>query len=140
MYVKITYVDSATKIPCTKAPMTNGPSFPSLKGLCGIFGITEDLTNISISPDGSYETAPIFYGMCEDDADILASGFLGEISKEEYEAARETEHLARKPYPSWIGKPDTLDWAAPVPIPEDGKPYYWNEELLNWSEVPSTAI
>lgn len=139
MYVKITYVDSATRIPCTKAPMLNGPDFPRLKGLSGIFGITEDLTSIPINPEGIYETAPVFYGMCEDDADTFVSGLLEEISKEDYEAAKETEHLARKPYPSWIGKPDTLDWIPPVPIPEDGKPYYWNEETLSWSEVSAPS-
>lgn len=38
-----------------------------------------------------------------------------------------------QPYPSW-----TLDgekWNSPVPYPEDGKLYKWNEDLLNWIEV-----
>jgi len=42
--------------------------------------------------------------------------------------------IAPQPYPSWI-----LDfkkqWIAPVPYPEDGKMYNWNEDLGEWYEV-----
>lgn len=36
-----------------------------------------------------------------------------------------------QPYPSW-----TLDeqyiWQPPVPCPEDGNEYYWNEDTIEW--------
>ena len=39
--------------------------------------------------------------------------------------------IPSNPYPSW-----TLDvndeWQAPVPMPNDGNRYYWDENLLNW--------
>jgi hypothetical protein len=42
--------------------------------------------------------------------------------------------IAPQPYPSW-----TLDskkqWQSPVPHPQDGKTYYWNEELGEWHEA-----
>jgi hypothetical protein len=37
-----------------------------------------------------------------------------------------------KPYPSWILNEDTCNWEAPVPYPEDGSEYIWNEETLSW--------
>jgi hypothetical protein len=38
-----------------------------------------------------------------------------------------------QPYPSWTW--DGEKWNPPVPYPEDGKLYTWNEDLLNWVEV-----
>jgi hypothetical protein len=39
-----------------------------------------------------------------------------------------------QPYPSW-----TLDsswsWQSPVPYPDDGKQYGWDESVVNWVEV-----
>jgi hypothetical protein len=43
--------------------------------------------------------------------------------------------VAPQPFPSW-----TLDanaqWQAPVPMPEDGQMYSWDEEAGNWIAVP----
>lgn len=42
---------------------------------------------------------------------------------------------APQPFPSWtISAPDWI-WKAPVPMPEDGKVYVWNESALNWVEL-----
>jgi hypothetical protein len=36
-----------------------------------------------------------------------------------------------KPFASWLlDENDT--WAAPVPYPDDGNLYYWDEETTNW--------
>jgi hypothetical protein len=40
-----------------------------------------------------------------------------------------------KPYPSWILDEDTYQWAPPIPYPETGGPYYWNEEALDWTPI-----
>jgi len=40
-----------------------------------------------------------------------------------------------KPYPSWVLNTDTYTWQAPVPYPNDGKQYYWDEATLSWVEV-----
>jgi len=37
-----------------------------------------------------------------------------------------------KPYPSWILNEDTCLWEAPVPMPEDGNQYLWDELSLSW--------
>lgn len=41
--------------------------------------------------------------------------------------------IGRKPYPSWILENDI--WVAPVPYPEEGKAYYWDEPTLKWIKV-----
>ena len=45
--------------------------------------------------------------------------------------------VAPQPYPSWTLNPDTAQWEAPVPYPNDGKTYYWDEATLSWVEVPA---
>lgn len=37
-----------------------------------------------------------------------------------------------KPYPSWILNNITAEWVAPLPMPEDGQKYMWNEETQSW--------
>ena len=44
-----------------------------------------------------------------------------------------------QPYPSWIKDSFTYLWSAPVPYPDDGKLYYWDEGTLSWIEfIPPT--
>lgn len=40
-----------------------------------------------------------------------------------------------KTFDSWVLNPDTLDWEAPIPMPDDGKIYDWDEENLRWEEI-----
>lgn len=37
-----------------------------------------------------------------------------------------------KPYPSWVLEENTCLWEAPIPYPEDGKTYAWDEDSLSW--------
>ncbi len=37
-----------------------------------------------------------------------------------------------KPFASWLLNDETCLWNAPVPYPEDGETWYWNEDLQNW--------
>jgi hypothetical protein len=41
---------------------------------------------------------------------------------------------APQPYPSWILNTQTYLWDAPVPMPDDGKKYYWDETTQSWAE------
>ena len=43
-----------------------------------------------------------------------------------------------KPYNSWLLNEDTCLWESPVPCPDDGKMYTWNEEQLSWIEYGNT--
>ena len=42
-----------------------------------------------------------------------------------------------QPYPSWVIFAPTWIWQAPVPRPNDGKVYQWNEPTLTWIETPT---
>ena len=41
-----------------------------------------------------------------------------------------------KPYPSWLLNTNTFQWEPPVPYPNDGKMYYWDEETQSWVLMP----
>ena len=37
-----------------------------------------------------------------------------------------------KPFESWVLDEDTCLWVAPVPYPEDGESYTWDEDAGDW--------
>lgn len=47
-------------------------------------------------------------------------------------AAPSGAFIAPQPYPSWILNTTTYQWEAPVPYPDDGKVYYWDESTQSW--------
>lgn len=40
-----------------------------------------------------------------------------------------------QPFPSWILDESTYGWEPPVPYPDDGAVYYWDESSISWVEV-----
>lgn len=40
-----------------------------------------------------------------------------------------------KPFESWELNETTCRWQAPVPYPQDGRLYNWNEDTTSWDEV-----
>ena len=40
-----------------------------------------------------------------------------------------------KLFPSWVLNEDTCRWDAPIPRPDDGKMYEWDEGTTSWIEV-----
>lgn len=40
-----------------------------------------------------------------------------------------------KPYNSWVLDENSCTWNPPVPFPQDGKNYKWDESQQNWLEV-----
>lgn len=40
-----------------------------------------------------------------------------------------------QPYPSWTLDNATADWIPPMPYPNDGEKYTWNEETQSWDVV-----
>lgn len=43
--------------------------------------------------------------------------------------------IAPKPYDSWVLDEETCLWGAPVPYPTDGRIYYWQEEVTDWTPI-----
>jgi hypothetical protein len=134
MYIQLTNIDADTGILCTEAPMRTGPALPNIKGFQFIFQNESDFP-IASNQDGSLTNPPLLYGTCDDDADTSLVGVLKVLSQVEFDADKQAEHQARKPYPSWVGDIDTMSWEAPAPYPQDDKQYYWDEPTINWIEV-----
>jgi len=40
-----------------------------------------------------------------------------------------------QPYESWVLDEETCRWEAPVPYPDDGVMYEWDEETIDWVAV-----
>ena len=40
-----------------------------------------------------------------------------------------------KPYDSWVLNENTCLWEAPIPYPEDGEEYTWDEEQGDWTQI-----
>lgn len=40
-----------------------------------------------------------------------------------------------QPFPSWQLDPSSALWEAPIPMPEDGASYYWDEDQGDWIEL-----
>ena len=40
-----------------------------------------------------------------------------------------------KPFESWLLDEDTCQWTAPIPYPEDGLMYQWDEEQGDWTPI-----
>ncbi|WP_130472523.1 hypothetical protein [Candidatus Magnetaquicoccus inordinatus] len=54
----------------------------------------------------------------------------------QYDAARDA-FIPPQPYPSWILAEESCLWMAPLPKPEDGTPWYWDELSRSWQQQPS---
>ena len=52
----------------------------------------------------------------------------------EEKAAAISETLALKPFPSWTFIEEELRFEPPVPYPNDGKLYFWDEDANSWVE------
>ncbi len=51
-----------------------------------------------------------------------------------YDAQRDA-FIPPKPYASWLLNENSCLWESPVPIPQDGKRYRWDEATTAWVEV-----
>jgi len=48
-----------------------------------------------------------------------------------YDADRDA-FISPQPFESWLLVEETAQWEAPVPYPDDGLMYSWNEEIIDW--------
>ena len=51
-----------------------------------------------------------------------------------WDAARDA-FIPPQPFPSWTLNESTCLWDAPVPYPDDGKQYEWDEATQSWLPV-----
>ena len=52
-----------------------------------------------------------------------------------YDASIDAFVPPKPPYASWVLNPNTAQWEAPVPMPNDGKMYSWDEANQSWVPV-----
>ena len=135
-YISITQIDAVTGVICTQEFMWNGPAYPQLKGF--VMGFNNTATHPTVTPHGSpHATAPLFFGTCDDDANLTVPGVIATHTAEEYQALRMAEYQARKPFPSWVGNEESMSWEAPVPAPDVSTRYYWDEATTSWATPTS---
>jgi len=51
---------------------------------------------------------------------------------QEEKDAKIAQAKANQPYPSWVFDESSLMYLPPIPYPQDGNPYRWDEETLSW--------
>jgi len=51
-----------------------------------------------------------------------------------YDSIRDA-FIPPKHFPSWTLNEQNCLWQSPIPYPNDGKMYRWNEEIGNWEEI-----
>jgi len=51
-----------------------------------------------------------------------------------YDATKDA-FIPPQPFASWTLNEDSCLWEPPVPMPEDGKVYRWDEDTTTWIEV-----
>ncbi len=57
------------------------------------------------------------------------------LTQEQLDEIRQNSYNATHP-DSWIWDETAVSWVAPVPVPNDGLPYFWDENTLTWVQVP----
>jgi hypothetical protein len=134
MHVVVTEIDHITRIPCTVEPQRTGPDMPIVKGLKIIW---QDQSTWPISTDstGTYLRAPKYYGTCDDDADTSVAGVLEVLTEAEWLQRKRDEFYARQPFASWVFDEANLLWNPPVPMPQDGNEYRWDEATTAWVQL-----
>ncbi|MBZ5757934.1 DUF4376 domain-containing protein [Pseudomonas sp. S5(2021)] len=85
-YLKYTYVDAVTGTPVTQEPARNGPVPPTIAGL-----------EFGFALESEYPTLiPTLYGTCPEESVIDLPGVLAELSEAEFQAALDSEMVARR--------------------------------------------
>jgi len=90
-HIAVTHVDSRSKIPGFKSPMRHGPTFPEVKGLSVVWW---DQSRWPIEHPDDY---PLFYGTCDDDADLELPGVMRVFTEEAYNEMYQQELRDRLP-------------------------------------------
>lgn len=47
--------------------------------------------------------------------------------------------IAPKPFESWVLNEETCEWECTIPYPTDGRMYFWDESILDWTPVNDSS-
>jgi hypothetical protein len=107
-----------------------------------ISGVDENIIQIDLDGTevgGSSESWEIWYGNFKGQT-CKRTSYNGNYRKNYagigyyYDSIRDA-FIPPKPFPSWTLNEESCLWDSPVPYPNDGKMYTWNEETLNWELI-----
>ena len=59
---------------------------------------------------------------------FASTGYLYDLIKDAF--------IPLKPFPSWVLNEDTCTWKAPIPMPDASNLWMWDEENVQWIELP----
>jgi len=99
----------------------------------GLFGSPDKWIQTSYNTKGGVHYAP---NSNEPDSGIALRKNYAGIGYT-YDKVRDAFY-SPQPYPSWLLDDETCKWNAPVPYPDDGKIYVWDESTTNWIERDTT--
>ncbi len=86
----------------------------------------------SYNTRGGIHYKPNSHDPSEDQSQAFRKNYAGKGFT--YDQTRDA-FIPPKPFPSWLLDEDTCDWDAPVPYPDDGKRYSWDEPTTSWIEI-----
>ena len=93
----------------------------------GLFGSSDKWIQTSYNTHGGIHYAPDSND--PDGGVALRKNYAG--VGHTYDQTRDA-FIAPKPYPSWVLIEETCRWDSPIPYPDDGKEYRWDEENQVW--------
>ena len=86
----------------------------------------------SYNTRGGIHYKPNSHDPSEDQSQAFRKNYAGKGYT--YDQTRDA-FIPPKPFPSWLLDEDTCNWDAPVPYPDDGKGYSWDEPTTSWIEM-----
>lgn len=82
----------------------------------------------NVMPD-VFEVAEVRYEWFDD---IVKDVWSVRPMTDQEKANKIAEYRAAQPFSSWTFDETTCVWSAPMPIPDDGQKYRWDESTLSW--------
>ena len=131
MYICIKMINDKNQIP---EGFWFKPEFPEIKGL--ELKWTDESNHsgpIFVKKENSYE--PLFYGVCDDDANINVAGVVSALTEQEYKDALRLEKYKVPHRETWVFDEVKLCWLPPLPYPSDGFQHEWDEATQSWIKV-----
>lgn len=98
----------------------------------GLFGDPSTFIQTSYNTYGGIHYIPNSRTPSEDQSKALRKNYagIGFIYDPNLDAFYEPQ-----PFPSWTLNTNTCQWDSPIPHPQDGKSYMWDENTTSWIEV-----
>ena len=86
----------------------------------------------SYNTRGGIHYKPNSHDPSEDQSQAFRKNYAGKGYT--YDQTRDA-FIPPKPFPSWVLNEDTCRWDAPIPRPDDGKMYEWDEDNVTWKAL-----